>query len=338
MANSSPDSKSPLQLFWLSAFLRVLFAWQRLGAALDRRLRRYTENVTAFSTAQEPVTGAGVRILDAESKILNEAVKALGEGVCWVADVGARWGGRKSWWDLVPLANHFGFEPDAAECDRLNAIAGKHARYVPVGLGSRSGRADLYVTQAPACSSLYPPNQNLPQRYPDLASIKLAKQETISVARLDDWWDRERRPWVAFLKIDTQGSELDILKGGVNCLRGAVGVEVEVEFSPLYVGQPLFSDVDSFLRSQGFSLWAMHEQCSYSENPRAEQPWHSSRFRPASKGRLFWCSAVYFRDYQAWKDWCPEDKRKQLWILSAFLEAAGDRVAAENCQRLAQTK
>lgn len=326
-----------LHLLFLSQLLRLLFLWQRLGAALDRRLRRAFIAFTADSAGQsrEAVNAAGVRVLDAESKILTQALKKWGEGACWVADVGARWGGAKAWWDLAPLANHLGFEPDAKECDRLNAISGKHARYVPVGLGARSGRADLYITQAPACSSLYPPNQQLPKRYPDLSSIKLAKQETISVARLDDWWDREKRPWVAFLKIDTQGSELDILKGGVSCLGGAVGVEVEVEFSPLYVGQPLFADVDAFLRLQGFHLWAMHEQCSYSEDPSKERAWHSSRFRPAGNGRLFWCSAVYFRDYQSWQDWCPNDREKKLFMLGAFLEAAGDKVAAENCMRLA---
>jgi hypothetical protein len=56
-----------------------------------------------------PVTGAEL------------ASEILGERSAIVLDAGARWGAEKAWWRLPPLAKLIGFEPDASECERLNA-------------------------------------------------------------------------------------------------------------------------------------------------------------------------------------------------------------------------
>ena len=49
------------------------------------------------------------------------------------------------------------------------------------------------------------------------------------------------------------------------------GVEVEVEFSPLYVGQPLFADIDTYLRRHQFVLWRLGGLTHYSEDPTAQR-------------------------------------------------------------------
>jgi hypothetical protein len=52
---------------------------------------------------------------------------------------------------------------------------------------------------------------------------------------------------VDILKLDTQGSELDILKGGTNLLKTVSVIRIETEYRPFYVHQPLFKDIVAWL-------------------------------------------------------------------------------------------
>lgn len=56
------------------------------------------------------------------------------------------------------------------------------------------------------------------------------------------------------MKVDTQGTELDVLRGAGSLLDDTLAVEIEVEFIEEYVGQAVFSDVDTFMRGHGFTL------------------------------------------------------------------------------------
>jgi FkbM family methyltransferase len=57
------------------------------------------------------------------------------------------------------------------------------------------------------------------------------------------------------LTLDTQGSELEILRGGRKTLAAHVlAVVMEVEFAPLYRDQPLFGAVLEFMAGQGFEF------------------------------------------------------------------------------------
>ena len=55
-----------------------------------------------------------------------------------------------------------------------------------------------------------------------------------------------------FVKIDVQGFECEVIKGGQATLRRAKIVIVETTFRPIYEGQPLFGDVYSALVELGF--------------------------------------------------------------------------------------
>ena len=56
------------------------------------------------------------------------------------------------------------------------------------------------------------------------------------------------------IKIDTQGTEIDVLEGAGRLLDETIAVDLEVEFVDQYKGQPLFADIDAFMRSAGFLL------------------------------------------------------------------------------------
>jgi FkbM family methyltransferase len=263
---------------------------------------------------------------------------ALGDYVSTVLDIGSRWGTGDAWWRIQPLASVIGFEPDADECDRLNRSSASPARerYIPLALGSTAGTAFLYRTAQPACSSLYRPLEHLADRYPSLAGIRPDSMQEIEVVTLDEWSRQEGVAEVTFMKLDAQGSELDILRGGRGLLQSCVGVEVEVEFSPIYEGQPQFSDVDQFLREQGFVLWRLSHRCHYSElNLGLRTRDETTHFGGADisvkggSGRLFWADAVYFRDYGELLK--TEVEPSRLLILAALLSSLGDVEAGSVC-------
>lgn len=55
------------------------------------------------------------------------------------------------------------------------------------------------------------------------------------------------------VKIDTQGSELDIIKGGLNIIKSAKYVILEVATKQYNQGAPLFDEVVSYMKSIGFN-------------------------------------------------------------------------------------
>jgi FkbM family methyltransferase len=181
-------------------------------------------------------------------------------------------------------------------------------RFVPVALGATPGRAELHVTADPDCSSLYPPDEQSAHLYQALEVIKPASRRPITVDTLDLWAEREQVTDVSFLKLDTQGSELDILRGATRALRTVCALRTEVEFNQIYRGQPLFGDIDKFLREHGFVLWRLANLCHYTLAGRdAQEPFPDRQVFAASPddvttvdflgraGRLFWAEAFFVR-------------------------------------------
>lgn len=169
-----------------------------------------------------------------------------------VFDIGAASGGYSPpYQDLVDLgiASVTGFEPDREQCESLNSNAPAHSKYIPSFIGS-GGRATYYETNWVLTGSLYKPNEKLLGKFQNLSEVvTLIAEHSVETMSLDSLF----QPGDAhFLKLDIQGGELDALRGGEKLLSEVMAIQVEVEFMELYENQPLFSDVDSYLRSQGF--------------------------------------------------------------------------------------
>lgn len=73
--------------------------------------------------------------------------------------------------------------------------------------------------------------------------------------RLDTYIANARQP--DMLWVDLQGAELAAFKGAQRVLAKVRLIHVEVSFRPVYLGQPLFHEVDGFLKSNGFSLFSV---------------------------------------------------------------------------------
>jgi len=79
---------------------------------------------------------------------------------------------------------------------------------------------------------------------------QVVDRRQVQTIRLDDVRDADD---AAYLKLDVQGAELDVLRGAQRLLEQILVIQTEVEFVPMYLGQPLFAEVDQALRARRLS-------------------------------------------------------------------------------------
>lgn len=170
-----------------------------------------------------------------------------------VVDVGARGGLHRRWARCVAPVMGIGFDADPKECERLSGLDPR-SRFYPYALGAVDGAtATLHITASPGSSSLLAPNTDFISSYCYAPAMKVLRTMRVNVTTLDTVCARERlRPDA--LKLDVQGAELDVLRGGGSVLPTTLVVEAEVEFNEVYARQPLFGDLDRYLRDRGWLL------------------------------------------------------------------------------------
>lgn len=198
---------------------------------------------------------------------------------------------------VSPVARHtsvLAFEPDVVESERLRAeYAGSGWRDVtiePVGLAERTGMATLHTTTASTNSSLRRVHEPFVERY-RMEKFRPVGAEPVATTTLDALLARygDSPGHGDFIKLDTQGTEYEILTGATQTLsERTVAVLVEVWYCQVYDGQRLFSDVEDLLRGHGFSFYGagMH----YRSCKRLDKRRYQTRERP------LWADAVFLKD------------------------------------------
>lgn len=181
----------------------------------------------------------------------------LGDKRLVIFDIGARGGLHPRWNRFHSVIDVVGFEPDQAECKSLNESTQQlpyKVRFLPYALARRAERdVKFYICRQPGCSSMYEPNTEFIRDFAFAPAMSVERTTTLDTVALTEVSAQERlQP--DCIKIDVQGAELDILIGGKDLLPRTKLVELEVEFNPQYRGQPLFHDIDRFMREQGWIL------------------------------------------------------------------------------------
>ncbi len=202
---------------------------------------------------------------------------------------------QQGWQILAPHLTIYGFDADGEACDRRNQELNHQKinweeKHIPLAVWDRVGTATLYITKHPGCCSLYPPNEGVVNRFHEYAQRhKLMGTMEVETTTLDDYFAKISHQ-IDFLQLDVQGGELNVLRGATRILEQQVlALEVEVNFIELYQNQPLFSDVDAYLRPREFTLLDFGQRW-YAQ--RREVPLSSRQHI----GQLVWTDGFYFRD------------------------------------------
>jgi FkbM family methyltransferase len=209
-----------------------------------------------------------------------------------VVDVGANpIGGEPPYGALLRagLCRVTGFEPQEAALRELERHKGPRETYLPYALGD-GAPATLRVCHANGMSSLLEPDAKALALFAGFAEWgKVTARVPVQTRRLDDIAEIRA---LDYLKIDVQGSELAVFRGGRAKLARAVAIQTEVSFITLYEKQPGFGEVDMELRAQGF---VPHTTAAVKLWPIAPYVAAGDPQRPLNQ--LLEADVVYVRDF-----------------------------------------
>ncbi len=127
-----------------------------------------------------------------------------------------------------------------------------------VALGSENKKVMVNILEESSLSSILKPNNYSVKRFGNDARIK--QREEVKLVRLDSLLKdlvenvEHRR---IFLKMDTQGYDLEVLKGSIGIKDYIVAIQSEISLMPIYEGMPHWEESLSFYEGLGFKIVGM---------------------------------------------------------------------------------
>ena len=143
-------------------------------------------------------------------------------------------------------------------------------------IGEENGEIEIQIAGNSQSSSVLDMLDTHVRAAPD---SKYIGKEKVALRKLDsiapDYMDSNS---IAFIKIDTQGYETQVMNGAKKLMSQIVGLQVEISLVPLYKGQCLFDEMLKKLKNDGFELWSI-----------------SSVFSDPNTAQLLQVDATFFR-------------------------------------------
>lgn len=160
---------------------------------------------------------------------------------------------------LHPRVPIHGFEPLPSEGRVYRELLGRDSsvHLHELALGEEEGVARLHVSARADSSSLLPIGELQSSLFPDTVEVGSCE---VPVRRLDAMPEVWQASSKALLKLDVQGFELSVLRGAVGAFDHCRWIYAECSHVPLYDGQALYKDVESFLGRHGFVVRRCHNQ------------------------------------------------------------------------------
>lgn len=194
-------------------------------------------------------------------QIIDLAAKALPGSIC--IDVGASYYPHIQWQPFLrsPETRWITVEPNEKNLAYVKDWRWEsQVKLIPKGLSRTGGKQELYRTNVDSGSSLLPPvvKAGMQHRLQDPSYFFPFQKIPIDTLALSQVILEESGTSPVFIKLDTQGTELDILRGAEDLLRAhrVVGIELEATLlaEPWMEGSGKFWQVSEFLEALGFEL------------------------------------------------------------------------------------
>jgi FkbM family methyltransferase len=181
-------------------------------------------------------------------------------GISTVLDIGANTGQFAAQIrDTLPDAHIYSFDPVEENFRQLQRREARDLRFkaYKFALGDANQKLPFNQNRFSASSSFLDLGEMHKSNFPFAREVE---QVEVEVRRLDDLAPELNLEPEILVKLDVQGFEDQVIRGGASVLRTARVVITEVSFQALYEGQPLFGDIHQQLTELGFSLRGFSEQ------------------------------------------------------------------------------
>jgi FkbM family methyltransferase len=179
-----------------------------------------------------------------------------------VLDVGAHYGEYAQSLRNIGYKNKIiSFEPVKANFEILSKRAEADSNWIVYNyaLGSANSTSAINVSNDTVFTSFLNPNEYSNEQFGAKADI--ARKELVDIHTLDSIFHKciegFNDPKV-FLKLDTQGYDLEVVSGATRSLEKILGIQSEVSVMPIYQVMPDWLDALALYRSLGYEVTGMY--------------------------------------------------------------------------------
>jgi FkbM family methyltransferase len=183
-----------------------------------------------------------------------------------IVDIGAHKGeSARSFLSIFPDAQIHSFEPLSDCFLKLSELQKNNPRLhcYNLALGSEEATVQINRSSFSQSSSILPMGDTHKHAFPFTAG---QSTEEVRVSTLDtqsSQWNPEKN---ILVKIDSQGYEMEVLRGATSFIEKTAVIICEVSFTQLYDSQPLFHNVYDFLLERNFRYQGSAGQLSDPRN------------------------------------------------------------------------
>jgi FkbM family methyltransferase len=183
----------------------------------------------------------------------------------------------------------FAFDGDQSQIQKIVGIYGPNVTVIDHFLGDGLQHTAYICHGESGMTSLLKPNQKALNFFNGFSRFgEVIREEQVQTTKLNDVTEINQ---IHFLKMDIQGSELSVLKHGVDKLVDCVAIQLEISYIPLYENQPTFGEVDVWMRHMGFAPHCFLDIKRWSISPTVK----GGNFRDPFN-QLLESDIVYIRD------------------------------------------